>query len=139
MSDQTLKLIEAATYLAFFFIGLAITIWVKPWLAAKTSVEKTNFLYNMADTLVKAAEQLQGPGAGLGPSKFDYVFSALRGLSDSHGINASTETILAAIEAAVHEMNAGKTSAPAAAAVGNVVVAAPEAAIVATNGNSNGG
>jgi hypothetical protein len=137
----TMVLKEEGIYLERFIIlrrlsayfscwGLAYRFG-KPWLDAKIGVEHSTFIFNWAETLVRAAEQMMGPGGG--GAKYTYVSGALEALAESKNIKLDNDSLEAAIEAAVHQLKSEQTSAPAA--VGNVVVAAPEAAIE-TNGGS---
>jgi hypothetical protein len=120
-----------AGYLLILIAGGLAYRFGKPWLDAKVGVEHSTLIFNWAETFVRAAEQMMGPGGG--GAKYSYVSGALEALAESKKIKLDEHALEAAIEAAVHQLKSDQTSAPAA--VGNVVVAAPEAAIE-TNGGS---
>jgi hypothetical protein len=110
-----------AGYLVILVVGGLAYRFGKPWLDAKVGVEHSTFIFNWAETLVRAAEQMMGPGGG--GAKYTYVSGALEALAESKNIKLDENTLEAAIEAAVHQLKSEQT--PATAAVGNVVVAAP--------------
>lgn len=79
-------------------VSLAVTLItakVIPWIAGKTTGEQRKNLSMLIRTLVFAAEQVYGSGCG--SEKLLYVKEKLR----EHGYTVD----IAAIEAAVHEMN----------------------------------
>jgi len=58
-------------------IASIITVWVIPWIKAKTTNEQQAGIRATIRTLVFAAEQLYG--AGNGEAKLEYVLDQLRG------------------------------------------------------------
>ena len=78
-------------------VAALVTAYVIPWIKAKTTTEQRAMLLGVTRTLVYAAEQLYGPGAGA--EKLEYVRARL--VARGFDIDA------AAIEAAVREMSWG--------------------------------
>lgn len=74
-------------------LAAIITYKVVPWIKSKTTVEQQRMLNATATTLVFAAEQLYGAGAG--ETKLQYVLSEL----EKRGFTADR----AAVEAAVKQ------------------------------------
>jgi hypothetical protein len=118
MSEATLSLLGTVLSLVSLVAGYFLIPAAKKWLDAKVGVEKSSLLFNWAETFVKAAEQMHGPGVG--GVKYAVVLKALQGFSNSQNIKVDDKTLEAAIEAAVLELQQGAKPAPTA--VGNVVV-----------------
>ena len=77
---------------------VAVAIFLLPWLKEKLGAERAQQIEALIWQLVKAAEQIFGPGAG--PQKKAYVVQQLK----AQGIDAAAHD--ADIEAAVLEVNA---------------------------------
>lgn len=77
---------------------VAVAIFLLPWLKEKLGAERAQQIEALIWQLVKAAEQIFGPGAG--PQKKAYVVQQLK----AKGIDAAAHD--ADIEAAVLEVNA---------------------------------
>lgn len=75
-----------------------ITGRLVPWIKARTTEQQQANLAALASTLVFAAEQLYG--ANRGDEKLAYVVDILR----THGYDVNSKEVLAAVEAAVHQM-----------------------------------
>lgn len=75
-----------------------ITGRLVPWIKARTTEQQQANLAALASTLVFAAEQLYG--ANHGDEKLAYVVDILR----THGYDVNSKEVLAAVEAAVHQM-----------------------------------
>ena len=83
-------------------IAALITFKVIPWIKAKTSNEKQQFLSATIKTLVFAAEQLYG--SGMGKEKLEYVVARL----EDKGMNIDIDAIEAAIKEHTAALHAGK-------------------------------
>lgn len=82
-------------------IGLAaalITIYLIPWLRARTTTEQQAHIRAAAEIAVYAAEKIYG--AGDGASKLAYALAKL----ESMGIDIDEERVGAMIEAAIKQM-----------------------------------
>ncbi len=75
-----------------------ITGRLVPWIKARTTEQQQANLAALASTLVFAAEQLYG--ANHGDEKLAYVVDILR----THGYDVNSKEVLAAVEAAVHQL-----------------------------------
>ena len=75
-----------------------VTYRLIPWIKARTTEQQQANLAAVTRTFVYAAEQLFG--ANSGPDKLAYVTDALHTM----GYNSNSQEVLAAIEAAVHQM-----------------------------------
>lgn len=83
-------------------IAAIISIFVIPWLKTKTTEEQRKQLIAWIKIAVSAAEQIYN-GPGRGEEKKQYVLDFL---SDK-GITIDDESVNAAIESAVQQLNSG--------------------------------
>ena len=79
-----------------------ITYKLIPWIKAKTTAEQRQLLMAMTSTLVFAAEQLYGAGAG--EQKLDYVVSQL----EQRGFTADRAAIEAVVKDYTEELHKQK-------------------------------
>lgn len=82
-------------------LAALITYRLIPWIRARTTEQQQANLAALASTLVYAAEQLFG--ANRGTEKLAYVTDILR----KRGYDVDSQEVLAAVEAAVHQMQPG--------------------------------
>lgn len=78
---------------------MAVSVFLLPWIKEKIGAEKTAQLMDLVSIAVQAAEQMFGPGTG--EQKKAYVVDWLT----QQGVNASSDTVNAMIEAEVLNLN----------------------------------
>ena len=82
-------------------LATIITVKVIPWIKARTNAEQQAFIRATVRTLVFAAEQIYGAGAG--EAKLNYVMAQLK----AQGITASRAEIEAAVKENLNSIAAG--------------------------------
>ncbi len=81
-------------------VAAIISAFVIPWIKSKTTAQQREELVAWAKIAVSAAEQIYS-GAGRGKEKKQYVLDFLA----EHGLVVDEESVNAAIEAAVKQLN----------------------------------
>jgi hypothetical protein len=125
MSDELLKIIEAAVYLAVAVGGGILLPLAKKWADARIGESNSNRILDWAETFVRMAEQKMAADGG--SAKYQFVYSAIEALADRNKIKIDPKSIEAAIEAAVYQLKAGQ--APPVTVVGNLLEASAAAAV----------
>lgn len=83
-------------------IGAIITAFVIPWLRIKTTTAQRETTATIVKTLVYAAEQIFGSGAG--EEKLQYVADMLKSHGYEIDVNDITDDLRITIESAVSEL-----------------------------------
>ncbi|MBO7079911.1 MAG: phage holin [Bacilli bacterium] len=86
-----------------FILGGVITLIVWPYIKAHVSNEQLTMLAGIAQTVVFAAEKIFG--AKMGEDKLAYALNLAKKLLEKKGLSFDEETIRAAIEAQVEQLN----------------------------------
>lgn len=94
-------------YAASVLIAAILTVFVIPWIRARTSNIDTTELEKWVNIAVHAAEQLYS-GSGHGAEKKEYVLNFLH----EHGLTADNDALIAMLESAVYEINSTTTEKP---------------------------
>lgn len=84
-------------------LGGIFTIVVWPYIKAHVSVEQLSMLTGIAQTVVFAAEKIFG--AKMGADKLAYALNLAKKLLEKKGLSFDEETIRAAIEAQVKQLD----------------------------------
>lgn len=92
--------ITTAINTAIALVAALVSAFLIPWIRSKTTVEQRKELVAWAKIGVAAAEQIYN-GQGRGEEKKQYVLDFLK----SKGFKVNEESINAAIEAAVKQLN----------------------------------
>ena len=79
----------------------AMVVW--PYIKAHVSAEQLSMLAGIAQTVVFAAEKIFG--AKMGENKLEYALNLAKKLLESKGLTFDEETIRAAIEAQVEQLD----------------------------------
>lgn len=84
-------------------LGGLVTLIVWPYIKTHVSAEQLSMLAGIAQTVVFAAEKIFG--AKMGPDKLTYALGLAKRLLEQKGLTFDEETVRAAIEAQVQQLN----------------------------------
>ncbi len=84
-------------------IGGAIALFVVPYIKTHMTAEQISILVGIAQTVVYAAEKIFG--AKMGADKLAYALNLAKKLLEKKGLTFDEDTIRAAIEAQVQQLN----------------------------------
>ncbi len=88
---------------AILILGFVATVIVWPYIKSHVSAQQLSMLWGIAQTVVYAAEKIFG--AKMGKDKLAYALNLAKKLLEKKGLTFDEETIRAAIEAQVEQLD----------------------------------
>lgn len=88
---------------AILILGFVATAIVWPYIKSHVSAQQLSMLWGIAQTVVYAAEKIFG--AKMGKDKLAYALNLAKKLLEKKGLTFDEETIRAAIEAQVEQLD----------------------------------